>query len=232
MLIGLFISLSGQTIPIKNFLQHLSLAPTCSSFLYTTCKTPIPFSSYITGTLLNCTFCFPKPSSNITLNCRTLQTTHDDMPSNHLKYLRHLRHWMHSGMPSDAYVLLRHPRHPSHPSHLSYLGTIDNPNTLNPYPLYTTPTDSYHRAFITEMPPNDPGPSEGYFTDNSLNPLPTATPLLPHYTSQSPYISQIALDGHSSDIPLDALDGHSSLLEIHWQIYNSFALDPYNSLVP
>jgi hypothetical protein len=98
------------------------------------------------------------------------------MPSSHHGHLRHLgllsilSYWM-DDMPSG------------HFSHLVYLGTIGNLDTLDPIPLATTLTDSYHGAFITEMDPDDPGPLEGYFVDNSLDPLSTATPLLPHYTS-------------------------------------------------
>jgi hypothetical protein len=107
-------------------------------------------------------------------------------------------------MPSSPCILIGHP---SHPSHLGYLGNIGNLNTLNPYLPDPTPTDSYHRAFVIEMDPNDPGPLEGYFIDNLLNPLPIETPLLP-------YISQAASSGHSLDIPLDALDRHGSLMGV------------------
>jgi hypothetical protein len=227
-------------MPTKNFfLSHPSLAPAHSpyQFLYTTQKTPIPFSSYVTSMSLNCSpsqSCLATgmllnchaswPSSGTMLNCRTLQTMHNDMSSSHL---RHLRHWTYSGMPSSLCIHLRHLGHPGHLGHLGYLSIIGNLDILNPYPLTTTLIDDYHRAFITEMDPNDPGPSEGYFANNLLNPLSTATHLLPDY-----YTSQTTLNGHSPDIPLDALDGHSSLSEIHKQIYDLFALDPYNSLIP
>jgi hypothetical protein len=104
--------------------------------------------------------------------------------------------------------------------------TISNLNTLDPYPLTTALTDNYHKAFITEMDPDDPGPSEGYFMDNSLEPLPIATPLLSHYTSQT------TPNRHSPDTSLDALDGHGSLSEIHSQIHDSITqadLNPYDS---
>jgi hypothetical protein len=105
-------------------------------------------------------------------------------------------------------------KHPSHPSHLSFLSNIGILDTLNPTPHDTTPTDSHHKAFITEMDSNDPGLSEGYFADNSLNPLPTDTPLLPtHYTSRH-YTNQTTLNGQPPDIPLDTLDGHSSLMGV------------------
>jgi hypothetical protein len=45
--------------------------------------------------------------------------------------------------------------------------------------LDTAPTDSPLEAFITELDPEDPGLSEGYYEDDSLNPLPIATPMLP-----------------------------------------------------
>ena len=46
------------------------------------------------------------------------------------------------------------------------------------------------------MDPKDLGPLEGYYVDNSLNPLPIATPLLPteHYNRQT------ALDRHDSPL--------------------------------
>jgi hypothetical protein len=217
-----------------------------NQFLYTTCKRPI--SSYATGMSLNCNLPVSGPltstslncqcswpSSGTMLNCRTAQTT-DNMASGHHGHLRHLRHlgifgyWM-DNMPSSH---SSHLGHPSHLSHLGYLSTISNLNTLNPYLLATTPTDSYHGAFITKMDLNDPGLSEGYFVDNSLDPLPTATPLLPHYISQFPYTSQTALDGHSLNISLDTLDGHSSLLGEDTQAdldpHNLFTLDPITHL--
>jgi hypothetical protein len=69
------------------------------------------------------------------------------------------------------------------------------------------------------MDPTDPGPSEGCYADDSLDPLHTRT-LETAHTSHVPsrgYTSQIdALDGHGpiSGIHLDALDGHGSLSEI------------------
>jgi hypothetical protein len=162
-------------MPTKNFFQ-LSLAPTCSSsFLYTTNKTP---SQHATGMLLN---------------CRTLQTTHDGMASGLCRHLRHLRHWMHDSMPSSP---CEHLEHLGHLGHLGYLGIIGNLNTLNPYSLDTTPIDSYCRAFITEMNPEDGGVSEGYYIDNLLNHLSIATPLLPIER----HIRQTALDGHGSPL--------------------------------
>jgi len=203
-------------------------ACSCYPFLYTIHKRPL--SSYATSmslncttldyhlatsTSLNCTSLNPSwPLSSTMLNCRTTQTT-DDMPSSHHRHLGHLRHlsilgyWTYDDMPSSHLGYLRHL---GHLGHLSYLGTIGNLDTLDPYPLATVLTDSSPKAFITELDPEDPGPPQGYFTDNLLNPLPTATPLLLHYTSQFPHISQTALNGHSPDIPLDALDGHGSLL--------------------
>ena len=122
----------------------------------------------------------------------------NDMPSSHSGHLRHV-------------------------SHLSYLSTISNLNILNPYPLDSAPTD---RAFITELNLEDPCLPEGYYEDDLLNPLPIATLLLLHYTSQFPHTSQTALDGHSLDIPLDALDGHSSLLGEDMTRSHKLDLDP------
>jgi hypothetical protein len=73
------------------------------------------------------------------------------------------------------------------------------------------------------MDPTDPGPSEGCYADDSLDPLHTRTleTAYTSYTSQTPWrenhTSQTdALDGHgpTSGIHLDALDGHGSLSEI------------------
>ena len=151
------------------------------------------------------------------LNCRLTQTMYD-MPSDHVGHLRHLRHWMYSGMPSGPYIILRHLGqlgHPSHLSHLGYLGNIGNLDTLDPYPLDPAPTDSLLGAFITEMDPTDPGPSEGCYADDSLDPLHTRT--LETVTQDTDYTSQTnALDGHgpTSGILIDALDGHGSFSEI------------------
>jgi hypothetical protein len=77
------------------------------------------------------------------------------------------------------------------------------------------------------MDPDDPP----YFIDNLLNPLPVTTPLLPHTDS---YTSQLDLDRHSLNIPLDTLDGHGSLVREDTQIdlnpYDLFTLDPMTHL--
>jgi hypothetical protein len=107
---------------------------------------------------------------------------------------------------------LGHLRHLGHLGHLGYLGNIGNLDTLDTYPLNPTPTDSLPGAFIIEMDPTDPGPSEGCYADDSLDPLHTRT-----LETDMNYTSQIdALDGHSptSGIHLDALDGHGSFSEI------------------
>ena len=83
---------------------------------------------------------------------------------------------MYSGMPSSPYVILRHLGqlgHPGHLGHLGHLGNIGDLDPLNSSPLNPALTDSLPGAFITEMDPTDPGPSEGCYTDNSLNPLHT-----------------------------------------------------------
>jgi hypothetical protein len=189
--------LQSITMPIKNFFLSLLLAPTHSSYYplpcYPTgtslnCISRTPSWNPPTGTLLNCISQTPSqnPSSSTTLNCNLAQTMHD-MPSSHvghlghLRLLRHLGHWMYSSMPSSPYVVLRHLRqlrHPSHLSHLGHLGNIGDLDTLNPNPLNPAPTDSQLEAFITELDPMDPGLSEGYYKDNSLNPIPTDTPLI------------------------------------------------------
>ena len=111
---------------------------------------------------------------------------------------------------------LGHLRHLGHLGHLGYLGNIGNLDTLNTYPHNLAPTDSLPGAFIIEMDPTDPGPSEGCYADDSLNPihaqtLETDTQGMLHKTD--------ALDGHGpiSGIHLDALDGHGSFLEMDQQ---------------
>jgi hypothetical protein len=194
-------------MPAKNFFQMSSLTPTHSSypFLYTICKRPI--SSYATGTSLNCNPPVSGPSTSMSLNCQcsrpssstmlnygTAQTM-DDMPSSHHRHLGHLRllsilsYWM-DDMPSGH---SGHLRHLSHLGHLSYLSTIGNLNTLDPCLLDTAPTDSPLEAFITKLDPKDPGLTEGYYEDNSLDPLSISTPLLPMDSPSKggPYIRQI-----------------------------------------
>jgi hypothetical protein len=112
------------------------------------------------------------------LNCNLAQTSHD-MPSSHVRHLGHLGllgHWMYSGMPSSPYVILRHLGqlgHPGHLGHLGHLGNIGDLDPLNSSPLNPALTDSLPGAFITEMDPTDPGPSEGCYADDLLNPLHT-----------------------------------------------------------
>jgi hypothetical protein len=72
------------------------------------------------------------------------------------------------------------------------------------------------------MDPTDPGPSEGCYADDSLDPLHTRTlETNTSYTRQIPsgenHARQTdALDGHGpiSGILIDALDGHGSFSEI------------------
>jgi hypothetical protein len=63
--------------------------------------------------------------------------------------------------------------HLGHLGHLGYLGNNGNLDTLNPYPHDPAPTDSLPGAFITKMDPTDPGPSEGCYADDSLDPIHT-----------------------------------------------------------
>jgi hypothetical protein len=144
-----------------------------------------------TGTSLNCT---SRNSSGTTLNCTS--PVSDPTP----------------GMALNCNL--------GHLGHLGYLGNNGNLDTLDPYPLDPTPIDSLLGAFSTEMDPTDPGPSEGCYADDSLDPLHTRT-LETAYTSQTPrrenHTRQIdALDGHGpiSGILIDTLDGHGSLSEI------------------
>jgi hypothetical protein len=143
-------------MPIKNFFLSSSLAPARSSLYlrpaYTTgmslnCTTPDHRST--TGTSLNCNPQNSRPSSGTTLNC-TFPVL-DPTPGTALNCnLGHL-------------------------GHLGYLGNIGNLDTLDPYPLDPTPTDSLPGAFITEMDPTDPGPSEDCYADDLLDPLHTRT---------------------------------------------------------
>jgi hypothetical protein len=168
--------LRSVTMPIKNFFLLSSLIPIHSS------RYPFLYSRLTTGTSLNCHQPW-NPSSGMMLNCNLAQTSHD-MPTGHvghLSHLRHLRHRMYYGMPSGPYIILGHLGQLGHPGHLGHLGHLD---PLNPSTLDLTPTDSLPGTFITEMDPMDPGPSQGCYADDSLNPLHT-TPLEP-YTSQSP----------------------------------------------
>jgi hypothetical protein len=181
-------------MPTKNVFLSSSLASTHSSLYSRT--------AYTTSTSLNCTFPFLPRSSGMTLNCNLAQTSHD-MPSSHvghvghLGHLGHLGHWTYCGMPSGPYVILGHLGqlgHPSHLGHLGHLGNIGDLDPLDPYTLDPTPIDSLPGAFITEMDPMDPGPSQGCYADDSLDPLHT-TPLEP-YTSQSPL-----RDNHTRQMP-------------------------------
>jgi hypothetical protein len=86
-------------------------------------------------------------------------------------------------MPSSPYVILGHLRqlgHPGHLGHLSHLGNIGDLDPLNP-----APTDSLPGAFITEMDPTDPGPSQGCYADDLLDPLHTNS-LEPIHKTQTP----------------------------------------------
>ena len=169
-------------MPIKNFFLSLSLAPARSSLClrpaYMTgmslnCTTPDHRSatgtslnctssnhpSSPTGTLLNCNRQNPRPSSGTTLNCTS--PVSDPTPGMALNC--NLGHHGHLGNIGDL-------GHLGHLSHLGYLGNNGNLDTLNTYPLDPAPTDSLPGAFITEMDPTDPGPSEGCYTDDSLDP--------------------------------------------------------------
>jgi hypothetical protein len=147
--------------------------------------------AYTTGMSLNCTTLDHRSSSGTMLNCTS--PVSDPTP----------------GMALNCNF-----------GHLGHLGNIGDLDSLDPYPLDPTPTDSLPGAFITEMDPMDPGPSEGCYADDSLDPLHART-LETAYTSHAPsgeyHTSQTdALDGHGpiSGIHLDALDGHGSFSEI------------------
>jgi hypothetical protein len=104
-------------------------------------------------------------------------------------------------MPSSPYIILRHPGHLGHLSHLSNIGDL---NPLDPSTLDPAPTDSLPGAFITEMDPTDPGPSQGCYIDDLLDPLHTRT---------LETVTQVRVPlglTHKSD----ALDGHGPTLGI------------------
>jgi hypothetical protein len=217
--------LRSVTMPIKNFFLSSSLAPTHSS-LYLR-------PAYPTGTSLNCNLQDSRPSSGTTLNCTfpVLDPTPGMVLNCNFGHLGHLGNIGDLGHLSHLRHL-GHPGHLGHLGHLGYLGNIGNLDTLDPYPLDPAPTDSLPGAFITEMDPTDPGPSEGCYADDSLDPIHARTLETAYttYTSQTPrreYRTRQtdALDGHgpTSGIHLDALDGHGSFSEIepHRRRYTS-----------
>jgi hypothetical protein len=161
--------LRSVTMPIKNFFLSSSLAPAHSS-LYLQ-------PAYLTGTSLNCT---SQNSSGTTLNCTS--PVSDPTPGTALNC--NFGHLSHLGNIGDL-GHLGHLGHFGHLGHLSYLGNTGNLDTLDPYSLNPAPTDSLPGAFITEMDPTDPGPSEGCYADDSLDPLHART-LETAYTSQVP----------------------------------------------
>jgi hypothetical protein len=177
-------------MPIKNFFLSSSLAPARSS-LYLR-------PTYTTGTSLNCT---SRNSSGTTLNCTS--PVWDPTPGTALNCnLGHLGHLSNIG---DL----------GHLGHLGYLGNIGNLDTLDPYSHDPAPTDSLPGAFITEMDPTDPGPSEGCYTDDSLDPIHARTLETADISHKSLHKTD-ALNGHGpiSGILIDALDGHGSFSEI------------------
>jgi hypothetical protein len=130
-----------------------------------------------------------------------------------------LRHLSHHGNIGDL-GHLGHLRHLGHLGHLGYLGNNGNLDTLDPYSHDPAPTDSLPGAFITEMDPTDPGPSEGCYADDSLDPLYNRT-----LETDDMLHKSNTLDGHgpTSGISIDALDGHGSFSEIepHRRQYTS-----------
>jgi hypothetical protein len=203
--------LRSVTMPIKNFFLSSSLAPARPSLYlrpaYTTgmslnCTTLAHQPP--TGMSLNCNLQDSRPSSGTTLNCTS--PVSDPTPSTALNC--NLGHLGHRGNIGDL-------GHLGHLRHLGHLGNIGNLDTLNPYPLDPATTDSLPGAFIPEINPTDPGPSEGCYADDSLDPLHTRT--LETVIQDTDYTRQTdALDGHGpiSGILIDALDGHGSFSEI------------------
>jgi hypothetical protein len=131
-------------------------------------------SAYSSSMTLNCHHGPSGPVTGTSLNCNLAQTSYD-MPSDHVGHLSHLGllgHWTYSGMPSSPYIILGHLRqlrHPGHLGHLGHLSNIGDLDPLNPSPLNPALTDSLPGAFITEMDPMDPGPSEGCDADDSID---------------------------------------------------------------
>jgi hypothetical protein len=145
-----------------------------------------------------------------------------------LGHLGHLGQFGHLSNIGDLGHLghLGQPGHLGHLGHLGYLGNNGDLDTLDTYPLDPAPTDSLPGAFITEMDPMDPGPSEGCYADDSLDPIHART-LETAYTitqvrlpggstTQDTLHKTDALDGHGPTlgILIDALDGHGSFSEI------------------
>jgi hypothetical protein len=160
----------------------------------------------MTSTSLNCTIPFSDPPSGMTLNCTILIPVQ----------------WIttHSLIPCSLTP-------PHHSSYTAFIEDTDNMQhmltcpTLQMYPCDGSCCEPYKgpdgpvagalTCYITNTLESDP--TEHY----SCSAPSLHHPLYPeHYTRQLlSYTSQITLNGHSLDTPLDALDGHSSLLEIH-----------------
>jgi hypothetical protein len=183
--------LQSVTMPIKNFFLSSSLAPTRSSLYlrpaYPTgtslnCRTSSNLPPSSSGTTLNCTSPVSDPTPGTALNCNG--------PFSHLGHLGQLSHLSNIG---DLGHLshLGQLGHLGHLGHLSHLSNIGDPHDLDPYTLDPAPTDSLPGAFITEMDPTDPGPSEGCYADDSPDTIHTQT---------------LETDIHAKQI--DALDGH------------------------
>jgi hypothetical protein len=206
--------LRSVTMPIKNFFLSSSLAPARSSLYLRPAYRPGASLNYHTQnhrpcTSLNCKPQNPHALSGTTLNCTS--PVSDPTPGTALNC--NLGHLGHLGNIGDLGRL-------GHLGHLGYLGNNGNLDTLDPYSHDPALTDSLPGAFITEMDPTDPGPSEGCYADDSLDPLHTRT-LETDYIRQTPqrenHTRQTdALDGHgpTSGILIDALDGHGSLSEM------------------
>jgi hypothetical protein len=197
-----------------NFFFQLLLVPTCSSsFLYTTHKTPIPSPCSMTSMLLNCTHglmsgtmvnCDPHSSpshmTSMSLNCTIpfsdplSSTTLNCTVSIPVQWITH---------SSSSY----------HSSHIAFVKDTNDTQhmlmcpTLQMY-LHDGPCCGPHRW------PN--GLVACTQTCYITNPLESNS--IKHYSCSAPspcylsYTSQLTLDGHSPDIPLDTLDGHSSLV--------------------
>jgi hypothetical protein len=177
-------------MPTKNFFLPLSLAPTCSShypFLYSAHKKP--FSTYTTGTSLNCQPPTHSPilnsSPGMTINCTF-------------------------SIPVSWITCSSEP--PRHLSHIAFIEDTDDTQhkVMCPAPqMY--PHDGSHRG-----PDSPVACAPACFTNAQLDhdPVehyPCSTPLSqPHMN----HTRQIAFDRKPPDPYLDAFDGHGSISEI------------------
>jgi hypothetical protein len=171
----------------------------------------------MTGTSLNCIILFSDPLSSMTLNCTVLIPVQ----------------WITTCSPITHFS---NPHH--HSSHITFIE-----DTNNTQHMVICPTPQMYPHDRSYRGPNGPvayAPTcyiaESLESDSAEHHL-CSTPSPHHPPYVTSYISQLTLDRHSLDLPLDALNGHGSLMGEHYLIhktdlYNLFTLGPYDSLIP